>query len=141
MKNFDLLNATAKGRIDKLPPFMRYVIGTLLDCIDNIINGKCDEGTIVSAMSTVQNNVNGRFSKEDLLTYDEAGNVLGFGTTNRVGLKKLLDKNGIKQVMIGNTKVGFSRSEILVLKERLNEERRIENEKRIKRSWKQTRRK
>lgn len=140
MKKSDLLSASAQEKIDNLPYFMRYIINTLLDCIDNIINGKCDEETIVSAMSTVQNNTDNRFNECDLLNYDEAGNMLGFGTTNRVGLKKLLDKNGIKQVSFGNTKVGFRRDEVMVLKDRLDSERKIENEKRIKRAWKKVRR-
>ena len=140
MEKSDLLSASAQEKIDNLPYFMRYVINTLLDCIDNIINGKCDEETIVSAMSTVQNNTGNRFNECDLLNYDEAGDMLGFGTTNRVGLKKLLDKNGIKQVSFGNTKVGFRRDEVMVLKDRLDSERKIENEKRIKRAWKKVRR-
>lgn len=140
LRKSDLLSASAQEKIDNLPYFMRYVINTLLDCIDNIINGKCDEETIVSAMSTVQNNTGNRFNECDLLNYDEAGDMLGFGTTNRVGLKKLLDKNGIKQVSFGNTKVGFRRDEVMVLKDRLDSERKIENEKRIKRAWKKVRR-
>lgn len=124
MRNCDLLSATAKEKIDKLPCFMRYIISSLLDCIDNIMNGKCDEDTIVSAMSTIQNNANGRFSDCDLVNYDEAGNILGFGTTNRVGLKHTLDKYGIKQVTMNNMKVGFKRSEIIALRDKLVEEQK-----------------
>lgn len=138
MKKSDLLNVSAQEKIDKLPYFMRYIINALLDCIDNIINGKCDEETIVSAMSTVQNNTNSRFSECDLLTYDKAGNLLGFGTTNRVGLKKLLDKNGIKQVTFGNTKIGVRRDEVLALKERLDNEKKAKNEARIRNRVKKT---
>lgn len=131
MKKSDLLSASAQEKIDNLPYFMQYIINTLLDCIDNIINGKCDEETIVSAMSTMQNNTNSRFSECDLLTYDKAGELLGLGTTNRVGLKRLLDKNGIKQVKFGNTKVGFRRDEVMALKERLDNENKAKNEARI----------
>ena len=101
---------------------MRYVIYKLVDCIDDIINGKCDEQLIVNTMSTLENNANGRYSKEDLLNYDKAGEILGFGTTNRAGLKKLLDKNGIHEVIINNMKVGFRRDEIMALKDKLNED-------------------
>lgn len=138
LRKSDLLSASAQEKIDKLPYFMRYIINALLDCIENIINGKCDEETIVSAMSTVQNNTNSRFSECDLLTYDKAGNLLGFGTTNRVGLKKLLDKNGIKQVTFGNTKVGFRRDEVMALKERLDNEKKAKNEARIRNRVKKT---
>lgn len=102
---------------------MRYVINALLDCIDNIINGKCDEGTLVSTMGTLQNNASGKFCKADLLNYDEAAKLLGFGATNRVGLKRILDKYGIKQVMFGKTKVGFRRSEVMALKGYIEKEK------------------
>lgn len=131
MRNLNLLSATAQEKIDKLPFFMRYVIYKLVDCIDDIINGKCDEQLIVNTMSTLENNASGRYSKNDLLTYDEAGKILGFGSTNRVGLKKLLDKNGIKQMSFGGTKVGFRRDEVVALKDRLCNEERNKRVKRI----------
>lgn len=137
MKRLDLLSATAQERIDKLPFFMRYVIEKLVDCIDDIVNGKCDERLIVNTMSTLENNAKGRYSSDDLLNYDKAGEALGFGTTNRVGLKRLLDKNNIHEIKIGNSKVGFRRDEIMSLKDRLNED--IRNRE-IKRKNKEKRR-
>ena len=97
MKKSGLLNASAEEKIDKLPFFMRYVIYKLVDCIDDIINGKCDEQLIVNTMSTLENNANSRYGKDDLMNYDKAGEALGFGSTNRIGLKRLLDKNNIKE--------------------------------------------
>lgn len=122
MRNTELLNEYAEEKIDKLPAVFRYIIHVLLDCIDNIINGKCDEEELVSTMSTLNNNANGRYCKDDLLNYDKAGEILGFGSTNRVGLKRLLDKNNIKEVVINNMKVGFRRSEVMALRNRLNDE-------------------
>lgn len=122
MKKSGLLNASAEEKIDNLPFFMRYVIYKLIDCIDDIINGKCDEQLIVNTMSTLENNANSRYSKDDLMNYDKAGEILGFGTTNRVGLKNLLDKNNIHEVVINNMKVGFRRDEIMLLKDKLNDE-------------------
>ena len=119
MKKYDLLSATAQEKIDKLPLFMRYVIYKLVDCIDDIINGKCDEDILVSTMNTLENNAKGKFSNDDLMNYDQASEALGFGTTNRVGLKRLLDKHGIKQVVINNMKCGFRRDEIMALKDKL----------------------
>lgn len=119
MKSINLLNVTAKEKVDRLPAFMKYATKVLLDCIDNIINGKCDDNTILSAISNMENNAAGKFNKDDLATYDEAAQILGFNPTNRVGLKKLLDKYGIKQVTIGKTKVGFKRIEIIILKDKL----------------------
>ena len=119
MKKYDLLSATAQEKIDNLPLFMRYVIYKLVDCIDDIINGKCDEDILVSTMNTLENNAKGKFSNDDLMNYDQASEALGFGTTNRVGLKRLLDKHGIKQVVINNMKCGFRRDEIMALKDKL----------------------
>ena len=136
MKKSGLLNASAEEKIDKLPFFMRYVIYKLVDCIDDIINGKCDEQILVNTMSTLENNANGRYSKEDLLNYDKVGESLGFGTTNRAGLKKLLDKNGIHEVVINNMKVGFRRDEIMLLKDKLNDEIRKRELKRKRKEQK-----
>ena len=136
MKNLNLLSATAQEKIDKLPFFMRYVIYKLVDCIDDIINGKCDEHIIVNTMSTIENNADGRYSKDDLLNYDKAGEILGFGTTNRIGLKNLLDKNNIHEVVINNMKVGFRRDEIMLLKDKLNDEIRKRELKRKRKEQK-----
>ena len=138
MKKLGLLNASAEEKIDKLPFFMRYVIYKLVDCIDDIINGKCDEQILVNTMSTLENNANGRYSKEDLLNYDKAGEILGFGTTNRIGLKNLLDKNNIHEVVINNMKVGFRRDEIMLLKDKLNDEIRKRELKRKRKEQRQS---
>lgn len=130
MRNLNLLSATAREKIDKLPFFMRYVIYKLVDCIDDIINGKCDEQILVNTMSTLENNANGRYSKDDLLNYDKAGEILGFGTTNRIGLKNLLDKN--------NMKVGFRRDEIMALKDKLDKEIRLRELKRKQKEQRQS---
>lgn len=132
MNETNILSKAAQEKIDKLPFFIRYVICKLVDCIDDLINGKCDEQLIVNAMSTLENNAKGRYSGDDLLNYDKSGEVLGFGTTNRVGLKRLLDKHGIHEVKIGNTKVGFRRDEVMALKDKLNDEIRKRESRREK---------
>lgn len=117
---------------------MRYVIYKLVDCIDDIINGKCDEQLIVNTMSTLENNANSRYGKDDLMNYDKAGEALGFGSTNRTGLKKLLDKNGIHEVVINNMKVGFRRDEIMALKDKLDKEIRLRELKRKQKEQRQS---
>lgn len=120
MNHLDLLSATAQEKIDKLPFFMKYVVSKLIDCIDDIVNNKCDEDVLLTTMNTLENNAKGKFSNDDLMNYDQAGDALGFGTTNRVGLKRLLDKHGIKQVIINNMKCGFRRDEIMALKDKIS---------------------
>lgn len=114
------LDEETKAKIDNLPIVSKTIVNYLIDVIDSFINGKCDEDTITSTLGTLNNNAKGRIGKEDVLNYDKAGNILGFGCTNRVGLKKLLDKHGIKQVKINNMCCGFLRSEIMALKDKIN---------------------
>lgn len=121
MKNLGILNESTREKVDKLPFFIRYIIDKLVMCIDDLINGKCDEEVIVNTMSTLENNANGRYCREDLVSFEKAAGLLCFGK-NRVALKRLLDKNGIRQVIINNHKVGYVRSEIMVLRDKLNEE-------------------
>lgn len=124
MKNLGLLSKEAKEKVVELPIVMRMAVQALLNCVDTIISGKCDEETVIHSLSTLDNNCNGKYSKDDLMNYDEAGDALGFGKTNRVGLKKLLDKNGIKERTIGKIKIGFSRSDIMILKSKIGSQKR-----------------
>lgn len=114
------LDKETKDKIDKLPIVLKTIVNNMFDAIDNIINGKCDEETLTSTASTLNNNAKGRICNEDILNYDKAGKILGFGCTNRVGLKKLLDANGIKQQVVNNQKCGFLRSEIIALRDKLS---------------------
>lgn len=123
------LDEETKSKIDKLPIVLKTMANYLLDSLDNIINGKCDEDTLTSTVGTLNNNAKGRICDEDVLNYDKAGEILGFGT-NRNGLKALLDKNGIKQQVINNQKCGFLRSEVMALNDKLLEERKAKEYKR-----------
>ena len=101
----------------------------LLDALDNIINGNCSEDAVTSTIGTLNNNASKRYGKHDLLTYEKARDILGFGR-NMVGLKALLDKHGIKQQIINNQKCGFLRSEVMALNDKLLEERKAKEYKR-----------
>lgn len=116
------LDSESKEKLSKQPFIMRKAVDYLLSVINTIINGDCDESTVISTMGTLNQNAQGRYSDDDLLNYDKACKVLGFSVTNRVGLKRLLDKNGIKQVIIHNTPCGFRRDEIMALRDKINEE-------------------
>lgn len=119
MKNIQLSEETQK-RIDNAPLFAKTAINTLLKCIDDLLGNKCSENDVASAISQLNDNANDRFSDHELLNYDEAGRLLGFGTTNRIALKKLLDKHNIKQVVMNNTKVGFPAYKVYELKRELS---------------------
>lgn len=112
------LDEETKEKIERLPFALKYITNYLLQAIDDLINGKCEEDKVANLAGSLKLNSEGKYSNEDLANYDEAGKMLGFGTTNRAGLKKLLDQNGIKQVKIKNNYCGFDRGEILALKDR-----------------------
>lgn len=120
-----------KEKIEKLPISLRYIAKYLLDTFNKVVNGECNESEVLSTMATLEENHNGRYHNEDLMNYDKAGIALGFGTTNRNGLKQFLDLNGVKQVKINNMCCGFKRSEIMALAARLEAERKEKELKRI----------
>jgi len=117
-----------QNKIDKLPIVLRQAVKYLSDALNNIINGNCNEEALTDTIATINNNSANRYNDNDLLTYDKACKELRISVTNRVKLKKLLDRNGIKQVIMHNQKVGFKRSEILALKSKMEKQR---SEKRL----------
>ena len=123
------LDQETKDKIEKLPFILKTAAHYLLDALDNIINGNCSEDAVTSTIGTLNNNASKRYGKHDLLTYEKASDILGFGR-NMVGLKALLDKHGIKQQIINNQKCGFLRSEVMALNDKLLQERKVKEYKR-----------
>lgn len=82
------LDEETKEKIDKLPIVLKSAANYLIDVLDNIINGNCNEDTLVSTMSTINNNTNKRISNDDVVNYDKAGDILGF-SNNPSGLKAI----------------------------------------------------
>lgn len=108
-----------QNKIDKLPLILRMALLSLMSAIDRIINGDCSDEEVTYTLSTLANNSNSRFADEDLVNYEESAKILGISVTNRARLKTLLDSHGIKQVVIHNQRVGFKRTDILILKDKL----------------------
>lgn len=109
------IDRESKEKLMALPPVMKVAARALLDAFDKIINGDCDETAINQAAATINANSQGKYGSEDLVTYDKAMKLLGIGDRNR--LKKLLDSRGVRQVTIHNQKVGFRRSDVLAVKQ------------------------
>lgn len=116
------LDEETKEKINNMPITLRYAVNYLLDAVDTLINGGCDEKAVINTMATINNNAQGRYSSEDLMNSDKAGRELGFGNGNRAGLKKLLDKHGIKPVVITNQKCGYDKKQIYALKDELRKD-------------------
>lgn len=122
------LSDKTKEKIDKLPIVLKMAVNYLLDMVDKIINGECNEDTVASTIATLNNNASRRVCKDDVLNYDKAGEILGFGATN---------KYGIKQVVINNQRCGFLRSDIMALRDKLNEDIRKREAKRKRKEEKE----
>lgn len=120
-----------QSKIDKLPVILKYAVESLVGVIKRIIDGDCDADSVTDAMATLDNNAKGRYSDEDLVTYDKAAKILGISVTNRAKLKLLLDMNNIQQVTLHNHKVGFLRSELMALRSKLYDDPK----KRHKKFW------
>lgn len=112
------ISTSDKEKIDGLNPMSRLMVDYIIGFADGIINGMISEDDIVSSFARIKQCADARYGVDDLMNYDQAGKALGFGCTNRVGLKRLLDENKIKQVVINNMKCGFRRKDIEALAER-----------------------
>lgn len=111
------IDRESREKLKALPPIIQMAARALLDALDRLINGECDETAIQQSMATIDCHSRGKYGSEDLLTYDKAMKVLGIGDRNR--LKRLLDSERVKQITIHNQKVGFRRSDILAVKSRM----------------------
>lgn len=112
------LDEISQEKVSKLPFIMRSAVNMLLDAIDNIVNGNCNEEEVIKGVNTVKDNSQGRYSDDELVNYDDACRILGVSLTNRVKLKKILDDNNIHQVKMNNMSVGFPKKEIEELSKR-----------------------
>lgn len=96
---------------------MRMAAETLTGALERILDGECDESAIAQAIATLNANSMGKFSDDDLVTYDKAMRILGI--RDRGKLKQILDENGVHQVLMHNQKVGFPRHKVLEIRNQL----------------------
>ena len=116
----EILTAEAKAKISKLPLVLRTAAKMLEDSLLSVIVGNCDEDQVANMVCTADANARGRYSDEELMTYDEAQRALKISDRNK--LKPTMDKYGIQQVIMTNHKVGFPREAVLALKTKLKKE-------------------
>jgi DNA repair ATPase RecN len=107
-----LVTQETQDKIDKLPLPLRMAANALLNALENLIGNKCDNEEILRTMSDFNDFAQGKYGDKDLVNYDEACDILGYTRTNRIALKRELDRNGIKQVVINNQRVGFPRHKV-----------------------------
>lgn len=107
-------------KIKNLPFSLKYIAKYLIEGLESIFNGDCSEEQVLSSMGTLKQNAEGRVGKNDVVNYDKACKMLGLKVTNRIGLRRLLDRNGIRQVTINNQYCGFLKSDIEALCDKMN---------------------
>lgn len=108
-----------RNKIEKLPTIFRIVLEALCGAIKRIIDGDCDEETITNTMATIDANSQRRYADDDLVNYEQAARILGLSVTNRMRFKHIMNRYGVKQVVMHNQKIGFLRSEVLVVKNKM----------------------
>lgn len=96
-----------------MSPLLTYLRQVLQDAIDRIDRDECSETEVAYMIEKANAECKGYFNKESFVNYDEAMRILHIG--NRVTLKSLLDKHGVKMQKVNNKPVGFYRSEVEAL--------------------------
>lgn len=110
-----LVTQETQDKINKLPITLKMASGMLLNALESIMGNKCDQDEMLRAISDMNEYAQGRYSNKDLVNYDQACDMLGLARTNRVALKRELDRNGIKQVTMNGHRVGFPKHKIEAL--------------------------
>lgn len=104
-------------------PILQELKHILTDGIKRIENDECDEAKVYGMMSRFNAESKGFFDKHSFVNYDKAMRIVGIKQRNT--FKEACDKHHIEQKVINNQKVGFLRTEIEDLKDKL----RYENKK------------
>lgn len=102
-------------------PFLKTIRGILSHGIQMIDNDECDEARAMSMVARYNEETKGYYSKNSFVNYDKAMKIIG--VKNRNEFKAICEANNVTQKTINNQKVGFLRSEIESLSERLRNER------------------
>lgn len=123
---------TNSNRINKIKSDIYDIIKEEVDALSpifDIFSADCNEDELAGALNTIDKMNSEYVNPKDYVTYDGAMKILCMGN-NRAGFKKLMDKYGIKNQSFNNHKIGFKRSDILAVKDKLKEERQKKNLKR-----------
>lgn len=105
-------------KLNKQSPTMKYAIKLLQQVIKDIKDGECNEQELAEALVRFNPETNGYFKEEDFVNYDEVGDLLHLGW-NRNRINELCKRHKIQNKQFNNMHIGFSRKEILRLKDKL----------------------
>lgn len=101
-------------------PFLQQLRKILSDGIQRIDNDECDESKAVGMIARFNVESDEYYGKKRFVNYDKAMNITGI--RSRGMFKQICDSNNIKEKTIGHIKIGFLRSEIEDLAERIRNE-------------------
>lgn len=109
-------------------PLMKEAIRYVKDILRRMENDECNDEQIGYVLGKVNAENKGYFKEDSFVNYDESMRILNIGS--REALQKTLAKHGVKMHKIGNTKVGFLRTEVeavATLEKRPHVKKRITN--------------
>lgn len=116
-KHIEILTEDAKQKLVELPLVLRTGAKMLVDGLQSILGGNCNEDEMASLVVRAETNARGKYSDDELVTYDEAGRILGIKNRNK--LRATLNKFNVEQHTLTNHKCGFPREQVLVVRNKL----------------------
>lgn len=116
-KHIEILTEDAKQKLAELPLVLRTGAKMLVDGLQSIFGGNCNEDEMASLVVRAETNARGKYSDDELVTYDEAGRILGIKNRNK--LRATLNKFNVEQHTLTNHKCGFPREQVLVVRNKL----------------------
>lgn len=116
-KHIEILTDEAKERLSELPLVLRTGAKMLIDGLQSIFGGNCNEDEVASLVVRAETNARGKYSDDELMTYDEASRTLGIKNRNK--LRATLTKFGVEQHTLTNHKCGFPREQVLIVRNKL----------------------
>lgn len=108
-------------RFKSLPPSGRALVKTLLDIVEQILSGRCDEEEIEEVSRRVNPDMKGYKCEDDYVTIDEGMRIMHYNR-NRNGFCNLMKKYGIPNETFNNIKIGYNRNRLIALKHKLDED-------------------
>lgn len=108
------------------PPILQEIRRILADGIKRIDNNECDEAKAYGMMSRFNAESKGFFDKHSFVNYDKAMRMTGIRQRNK--FKEMCDKHHIEMNYVNNQPVGFLRTEIEDLKDKLRDENKMKAE-------------
>jgi hypothetical protein len=94
----------------------------LEDALARLRRGECNPEVIAHFLEQVNAESKGYFKEDDFANYDEARRILKIG--GRTTMKEYLDRKGVKMRKIGNTPVGFLKSQLYAIASKAKTEKK-----------------